>query len=87
MFWDMKWKGLNDEEWKTDVVSPMPEFKKRIYDTEASAKEAADQMSKHYGEDHAYFILPIFTPEVEYAKVVEAYKERREKYKTQNSNG
>lgn len=77
--WDMKWKWTDDDDWNVEPVSPIPEFKKRIYTTEASAKEAVEQMLKHNNGDQnfQYFILPIFTPEEEYAKVFEVFKERK----------
>lgn len=81
MFWDMKWKWSGDKDWTVEPVSPMPEFKKRIYSTEASAKEAVEQMQKHNGDEYQYFILPIFTQYEEFDKIKDAYFKRKEELK------
>jgi uncharacterized protein YqiB (DUF1249 family) len=75
-FWDMQteWNGKKD----IITVSPMPEFKKRIYSDARSAEEAVEQLKKHWGQAHSYHILPIFTPQEEYNKVTEAYRQRLE---------
>lgn len=76
-FWDIKVKHVDETEWETITASPNPEFKKRIYEIESSAKEAVEQMKKIDNKNTSYHILPIFTPEEEYSKVVDAYKERK----------
>jgi len=74
LFWDMQteWNG----EKETITVSPIPEFKKRIYTSLPAAKEAVEQLKKHWGDDHSYHILPILTPQEDYDKVIEAYRQR-----------
>ena len=79
-FWDMLIVSNGIEEIHTG--SPIPEFKKRIYTDLASAKEAVEQMKKHQSENcrnesMSYHILPISTPQEDYMKMVEAYRERR----------
>ena len=78
-FYDFK-HALGDEEWQTSTTQPMIEFKKKVYATKAVAEEAITQMKKIDNPDNAsYHILPIFTPQEEYDKIVMAYKQKIEK--------
>lgn len=80
--WSIKSKMSDEEEWTISPCQPMPDFKKRIYETRSSAEDAVRQMLKHYNtggnwHDHEYFILPIYTTEEDFKPVTEAYWERR----------
>ena len=82
-FYDFK-HALGDEEWQTSTTHPHPEFKKRIYADLFSAEDAVKQMTKIDNNNTYYQILPIFTPEEEYQKIIDEYKKRIKKDDTKD---
>jgi hypothetical protein len=78
--WSYRTKGPRDADWKHQVASPEVEWKKKIYLTEASAKEAAKQIEEN-SHDLSFqrpVIIPIYANRSDFDAVRERWNEAKE---------
>ena len=80
-----KTKGPQDTEWKPIVASPTVEWKKKIYLTEANAKEAAKHIEENQFDNRKAVIVPIYANRIDLDMVRETWKKTEEEVKRINN--